>query len=270
MKCIRCNTPAVRDDRCPCCGADFGAMKENMFYLTDLAASSRQYASLRTAAIVLLIANGFLVLIGLLSGGISFSLPLLLTAIGVLLLGTKSDPSQYLSEQASPAPGRLFTASVILNALSDALTEALCIAVCIGGRDVIERILSLLEEAYGQNLLDSYNETMKEVGMQITEEQFYLAVYIAAIIGMFLCGAALVLSGVEVIFLHSYRTSVKTNKVAFSVLGLFSAVLLIRCIASFVTAMGCSLVGLVLYGATGYFYLNAFLFVNHVKQGLSA
>ena len=265
MKCVRCGTPAVREDRCPCCGADLVAMKENTFYLTGLVADSPLYAVLRTSAVIAIAVSVGVLVLGLLLGSISFSLPLFLAALGVLSLGKKQQPSEYLTEQASPAPARLFTASVLLNALSDALTEALCIAVCLGGRNVIDKLLTTLNDAYNTDFYAVYEDAMSQLQMTADKDQFYTAIYYAAVVLMFVFGVGLIANGVELAFLNSYRSSVKTGKVAFSMLRLFSVVLLIRAVFSFVLALSFSLTSLALYGATGFFYLAAYRLTKHVR-----
>jgi len=270
MKCLRCGIPISDNDRCPCCGADSRALRENTFYLLDIATSSSAFASLHKAATVLLIVLLSVSLLSLLAGSVSVSLPTLLSAIGVLLLGKKPTEEDYASEHLSPAPARLFTASAVIRLVTGAFSEAACIAVCLGGRNVIDSFLSYYESFTGVDFYESLEAMLAQTGttVSLNENAFYLALYFTAVFGMFLFAVNLTLNTLFLIFFRSYRASVKSGKLCLVLFGFFSVMLLVRAVISFLGVFSFSLLSMIQCGVTGYFYLTAYLFTRRIRQAL--
>lgn len=268
MKCVRCGAFCRDEGFCAYCGADLKRAKTDAAYLTDLAVASPSFRMLFSSARFALIANVCMAVVALFMNQILLPLPLLLSCVGILLLSRRLvSPQPDLP--LSPAPGWFFTGSVLLRALSFALMEAVGISVCLGGRPVIERLIELYNQASGTDFYNLYNEALSPFGLSISLNDFYVAIYFAMVICMFIAGAGMILYGIGFMFFQSFRHMAKTNKVELPLLKLFTVTLLIIGIFNALLALfSADFFSLILYSTTAYLDISAFLCMRRIKAFL--
>ena len=279
-KCIRCRTDCF-GSICPRCGADRIRAGQDTKYLLTLATQGLSYRMLRSAATMALTVSIFVFVAGLISGQFILScLPVFLTSMGVIKMNTANrfsfpspdgvDTEPDRNDAPSMAPARLFTASVIVRGVIIALAVAVCAAVCIGGKPVIDRIFSLYESGTGTSVSSMLASLSESVGVKISMETFYFSMYFTCSAGMFVFGLLLVFNAFELVFISSYRESIKCGRPVLRGMGLFFATLLINCIVSaFLALFTGGFIHILLFSVRAYLYGTAFAFFGGIRRFLA-
>lgn len=268
MKCVKCGAICVNDKVCPVCGADISRMKNETSYLLKSLSASRPFRSLSASAGYCITATLISIIFSLQSGQISISLSLLLTVIGIILFSRSSHSSENFT--VSPAPVNMFHASAIIDAVIYAIYEAICIAICIGGRKTVDFLFDSVREASGKDMVEEFIASASKQGLNISSDLLYLSVYLVGLVGMFVCGAMIVANFLELGFLSSLKRSVISNKIEFSGLGIFRAVMMFKAVfALFMLVFTANISTIFIFGATAFMYLNAFKCTSAIKNTLS-
>lgn len=257
MKCVRCGAVCTENNSCPVCNADISRMKKDTSYLLQQLSLSRPFRALSVSAGYCITASIIGVIFGLFSGMVSIPISLILTAVGITVFA-KTSQSLNVSP-VSTAPINLFNVSVILEAVTYAIYDAVCIAICIGGRSTMEFLFNSLKEASGTDIVSDFLTLASEQGIPVTEELLYLSVYAVGLVGMFVCTAAVIANFLELFFLSSLKSSIKTNEVNFKFLGVFNGVMLFKGIFGlFMLLFSAGISSMITFAASAFLYFNAF------------
>lgn len=267
MKCVKCGATCINELNCPVCNADLSKMRTDTTYLLQQASLSRNFRSLAVSASYCITATVISIIFGLFSGMISISLPLLLTAIGIIIFSRAALTTDNYT--VPTAPVNLASASVIIDAVTYAIYDAVCISICIGGKQTIDFLFNSLNDATGTDIVSEFITLAQSQGLTVNADLLYLSVYAVGIVGMFICSAMVIANFLELYFLSSLRSSIKSNEIKFRYLGIFNVVLLFKAIFSLIMLLfSAGISGMIIFGASAFMYFNAFKCGKSIKNAL--